>query len=386
MYGGAAARSESSGAADAANRFTFELAALISKGTGSDGFVCSPVSAWLPLTALANATDESALDEMLRALRADGGASIESLNYAAGRMQQYIAENCGNSLRIANALFIDKKVTARADFLLLFEKAYSGNILSIDFASPDAVQTVNAWASEHTRGLIPSIVQHFDKSTAAAIGNAIYFSSSWANKFTARRTVEDTFHAPDGESRAMFMNRSGEMPYFEDELMQAVSLPFSDGTHMLVLLPKENSAELLLSRMDDAYFGAIIKETGRQLGELFLPRFKVESGTIDLAQPLISMGVPLFDESRAALSGLIEEPLPVWLGQAVQKAYIDVDENGATAASVTIMAAITGAAIPKEPVKPPFNMRCDKPFLFVIYKEIPEDGPLALFIGMVMKP
>jgi serpin B len=64
---------------------------------------------------------------------------------------------------------------------------------------------------------------------------------------------------------------------------------------------------------------------------------------------------------------------------AVQKAYIKVDEKGATAAAVTALAmAGTGMPQPTEP----FEMKCDKPFVFVLTGNSGD----VLFTGVVNQP
>ena len=112
-------------------------------------------------------------------------------------------------------------------------------------------------------------------------------------------------------------------------------------------------------------------------GKLLLPRFKINNDGMNLTGALQALGVPLFDASAAPLTGgLINENIPLWLSSAVQKAKIEVDEKGTTAAAVTVM-TMAGAALP-EPTKP-FSMICDKPFAFVLYG----NGGQILFTGVV---
>jgi serine protease inhibitor len=81
--------------------------------------------------------------------------------------------------------------------------------------------------------------------------------------------------------------------------------------------------------------------------------------------------------------GLVEENIPVWLGGAVQKAVIKVDEKGTTAAAVTILPA--PGATPPTPTEP-FVMNCNKPFVFVLYDRTDDGGNQILFTGIVNQP
>jgi len=115
-----------------------------------------------------------------------------------------------------------------------------------------------------------------------------------------------------------------------------------------------------------------------------LPRFDIDNEVRGLKEALQALGVPLFDEAAAPLTGgLLEEDIPVWLSDAIQKAIIKVDEKGTTAAAVTVMMA-AGAAMP-EPTEP-FVMNCNKPFVFVLYEHTYDGGNQILFTGVVNQP
>ena len=368
-----------------ANDFAFRLSASLLKQNGKQNFLCSPYSVWLPLAALVNATDSAQKPALREALGA-AGFSEKDLNEATEQMlysltnessKAYGRQYYHNPLQIANAVFVGKNATLQKEFKKVFSDSFKGNIQSIDFASPSAVKKVNDWASKSTNGLIQSIVQEFDPQTIAAIANAIYFSDRWDWEFDPQETKEDIFHGANGDTQAFFMSRSGdEQTYYEDDKLQAMPLEFLTGGGLYILLPKNNDAASLLSSMTSAYFEEIQKDSIRATGKLLLPRFSIDSGSMDLVSSLTAMGVPLFDPVDSPLTGLIKENIPVWLSSAVQKAVIEVDEKGTTAAAVTIM-MMAGSALPK-PTEP-FSMVCNKPFAFVLYG----NGGQILFTGVV---
>jgi serine protease inhibitor len=74
----------------------------------------------------------------------------------------------------------------------------------------------------------------------------------------------------------------------------------------------------------------------------------------------------------------------VWISGAVQKALIEIDEFGAAAAAVTLMAMAGGAAA--QPRTELFEMDCDKPFVFVLYTDCEENETQVLFTGIVNRP
>jgi len=379
-------------AAKGANDFAFRLSAELVKNSGNGNFVCSPYSAWLPLAALVNATDAKNKAALLTALGASG-ISEADINKASSRML-YDLTNYGaieykgyyNPLKIANAIFVGKNVTLKKDFAQNFMDFYRGSSINVDFSSREAVDAVNRWASNNTNGLIKSVIQEFNPMTIAAIANAIYFSDGWSREFDASQTKEEAFHAPGLDTKAFFMLREGDgQIYYEDSKVQAIPLSFKHGGGLYIILPKTDGAAQLLSSMTNDYFNKIQSGSVMATGKLLLPRFSIDSTIDDLLKALVALGVPLFDEKAAPLTGgLIEEPLPVFLSDAIQKALIKVDEKGTTAAAVTVMVGATSAG-PPEPTKP-FEMICNKPFVFILYDYTYDGGSQILFTGIVNQP
>ena len=381
--------------AGGANDFAFKLSAALLKdagtGAGNQNFVCSPFSVWLPLAALANATNDQAKPALLEALNASGFTAAD-LNSAASRMMSDLTgsrnkgtESYYNPLNIANAIFVGNDVTLKKDFSQIFTDYYGGTPFNVDFSSPGSADAVNKWAEENTDGRITKVVDAFDPETVAAIANAIYYSDRWFWEFNADLTKEDVFHAPSGDALADFMLREGDgQTYYEDADIQAMPLGFKNGGGLYILLPKDGDANKLLSSLTSDYFNKIQKNSIEASGKLLLPRFTIQSDFQTLGDTLTSMGVPLFDRNAAPLTGgLIEEGIPVYLSSAVQKAMIQVDEKGTTAAAVTVMAA-AGAGAPM-PTKP-FEMNCNKPFVFILYNYISDGASQVLFTGVVNQP
>jgi serpin B len=385
--------SETRAVAGGANDFAFLLGGELLKDSGGSNFVCSPYSVWLPLAALVNATDDQNKAALTEALGASGIAPAD-INKAASRMlydltkirdKQY--ESYGskyyNPLKIANAVFVDKKVTLQKEFAQTFMDYYRGASINVDFSSKDAVDAVNRWASDNTGGLIKDLIKEFDPQTVTAIANAIYFSDRWAWEFDPEKTKEDVFHVKEGEnSKASYMLRQGDgQLYYEDAAVQATWLRFKHDGGMYIILPRDKNATGLLSSMTNEYLKKI--DSGFELaeGKLLLPRFSIENDISDLKDALVSLGVPLFDGSP--LNGLIKE-YPLVLTAAIQRALIKVDEKGTTAAAVTVMEG-AGSAGPGEKPKP-FEMICDRPFVFILCESTYDGGDQILFTGVVNKP
>jgi serpin B len=377
-------------AANGANDFAFRLSAALAHNAGDENFVCSPYSAWMPLAALVNAAGDQHKDALLTALGA-AGISRDDINKAASRMLYDLTKledkeysEYYNPLKITNAIFFFFFVTLRKDFAQTFMDFYRGSSINVDFSSRSAVDAVNRWASANTGGLITNLVQEFDPLTVAAIANAIYFSDRWAWEFDRKETKEDVFHAPTGDARAWYMLREGsDQLYYQDDKVQAMPLRFKHGGGMYIVLPRDGDAKALLTSMTNGYFNEIQQDSWLAEGKLLLPRFSIENDINGLKEALEALGVPLFDAESAPLTGLIEENIPVWLSGAIQKAIIQVDEKGTTAAAVTVILGATSAG-PQPNI--PFEMICNRPFVFILYEYTHDGGDQILFTGMVNRP
>lgn len=386
-------------AAEGANDFAFQFssALLAEREDSSDNFVCSPYSVWLPLAALLNATSEEKQPELLEALCA-AGLTPEDINNAASRMlygltgaeqNKWIAEygdgDPVDPLKIANAVFVDRRQTVTQKFAETFASDYLGESISVDFRSQEAVDAVNDWCSKNTDGLIPKIIDSFDDQTVAAIANAIYFSDRWEWEFDPEQTKNNVFHGPSGDVEAPFMTREGYMQrYYEDDTMQAMPLEFRTGGGLAVMLPKDGDAEGLLASLTDERLTEMLYGTNMREGTLLLPRFDIDSGIMSLNDSLQAIGVPLFDQAAPAITELLESPDPLYISQALQNAKITVDEKGTTAAAVTVMAMDAAGALPEH--TEPFEMNCDRPFVFVLYGDTYDGGAQVLFTGVVNQP
>ncbi len=385
-----------SAVAGGANDFALRLSAALVQDVEETNFVCSPYSVWLPLAALVNATDEQNKPALTEALGAAGIAG-EDINRAASRMlydltkvgmNQNANEQAG-SLKMANAIFVDDSVVLRKDFVQSFADYYRGSAINVDFADEAAVLEVNRWASENTEGLINDVVEKFDPDAVAAIANSIYFSDGWVDGFEPQLTREDVFYGAAEEGSAFYMYMNELLSYYEDAELQAVILNFKSGGKMMILLPKATEAADSDAKANDCLasltadrFQKIVDSSEMMSGKLMLPRFQVENQVNNLMAALISLGIPLFDEEVAPLTGgLIEGDDEVWVSEVSQKALIEVDEYGATAAAVTVVEISADSAMIE--MDEPFEMTCNRPFAFILYDNTYDGGEQILFTGVV---
>ena len=121
-------------------------------------------------------------------------------------------------------------------------------------------------------------------------------------------------------------------------------------------------------------FSKIEKEKASTKVHLEIPRFKIES-TIQLNKILKELGMTdMFDDTAADFEGISDENLVV--SDAIQKAFMEVDEVGTTAAAATAIVIGTRSATSK-------SFIANRPFLFFV-RDL-QTG-LLLFQGRVANP
>ncbi len=379
-------------ARDEENGFALRFTeALLKQKKEGENLIASPYSAWLPLAALVNGCSGEAQEQLLKVI-GEAGIDAETLNQAvkainAGlsqeeRQKSYeeYGETFESPLKIANALFVQKDAAVNQMFEQLFSDNYDGKLFSVDFSDSSAANAINSWASEKTDGKITEIVDSFDAGTAAAIANALYFSDSWSSQFLEENTTDGTFHGAKQDENAAFMNQElSDGIYYEDEMMQAVVLWTTSGGQMVLCLPKDGySAEEAMQSLTTEKLQKI-SEADYRCVQLSLPKFKLESNVFSIKEALEAMGVPLMQATDAALTGVLDNEA-LYISSALQSAMVEVDENGLTAAAVTVMGLEKMALMPETD---PIELTFDRPFAFVLTGNGEDAGDQILFTGVV---
>ena len=304
----------------------------------------------------------------------------DAIGSLAGRLDAE-KEKSGYQLSIANALWGDVKLEYVPEFLKVTTGKYRAEANRLDFAkTEDARRTINAWVEKKTQDRIKDLIPQgvLSRDTRLVLANAIYFKGDWAVPFKQAMTSGADFTLLSGKKvKAQMMNMTGGFRYAESEQGQALEMKYAGGKlAMLILLPGKPSGlpEFEKDRLAAELLGDFSKMRERQVN-VWLPRFKMTLAA-DLKALLISMGMVDAFSEQADFSGMAKEP--VYISDALHKAFVEVNEQGTEAAAATalVMKAASIAA-------PPPVFRADHPFIFVI-RDV-ESGAI-LFMGRVADP
>jgi serpin B len=254
-----------------------------------------------------------------------------------------------DSLRMTNRLWTVTGLEPEPAYLDDVATAFDSDVRSLDFAGdPEgATERINTTVEDDTAGIIEDLFEDpLRPDTVAVLTNALYLQARWATPFSDTRSA--AFDAPSGESTVDMMS-GGSGDARSAGGWQSVELPYRDGTLAAVaVLPPEGTDPCAVA-VDD--LAALEAAPPAPVG-VELPRISIEQ-THALVDPLVSLGMPPVGD----YPGLGRRDLV--LSEAVQKTFIEVDEQGTEAA------AATGIGL-AESAGPSEFVTFDRPFLFAV--------------------
>ncbi len=331
----------------------------------------SPLSLYIALALCAAGSAGETREEMLSVLRARSAPELakdcESL------IKRLYADTEDYKITTANALFIDDDASVKDGYVKTATESFYAFLKTVDFADTQkATEEIKSFIKEHTAGKLEYQGEP-DKSTRIDIINTLYFLSRWSDPFHEFSTRKETFHAPSGDVETDFMHKGAyRTSYFEGDGFLRLSLPFADGSRMVLVLPVAGRTRAVLD-MGEAAFSGGTEKKARVI--LALPKFKIKN-VWKLEDILMDMGIKKAF-ADADFSEMSEESLCI--SSVTQGTYIAVDEKGAEAAAYTEIAMKATAAFdPEEPVE----IRFDRPFIY----EIQAFDGTPLFTGVCADP
>ena len=365
---------------NAHNQFAFDFlrTTLERDQTGSNKLI-SPLSIYMALSMVYNGADHITRDKIQLALRLNN-LSIDDLNKTCQALiEQMPGADSKVDLNIANSIWYRQNISPVPGFLTLTDTYYHASIKPLDFGSPDAVATINKWASDNTHKKIEKILQSISQDDLMFLINAIYFKGAWKYPFDKHENAVSPFNLGNGNtvSTTFMYQHNVSVNYFKNDVMEMVQLPYGGGNfNMYVLLPVVNvSASDVMAALDASYFQDWQSQMHKFSIDLYFPKFKFSYAIDDMKPHLSSMGMGVAFSGAADFSKMYN--LQVNISKAIHKTFIEVNEEGTEAAAVTsISIGLTSAA-------PPSVFRADHPFLFVIAEK---SSGAILFTGLMNNP
>ncbi|AYV81469.1 MAG: hypothetical protein Harvfovirus35_18 [Harvfovirus sp.] len=289
---------------------------LFSKLDKSKSLIYSPLSveeAFIPF----HVSDEKA--EPLATIY--GENAVECYNSINKLLERSAVVKIANSMWINNSdgfVLLDKFKTDIATLSTIYCLPFDDKLQGI----------IDKWIEEKTNSMIKNGPKlPVDSELCAIVVNTIFFRGKWISPFRSSSVGPFTKFNRDWIMTDMMSERfMGECGYYEDHLMRAIKLNYHDNFSMIVILDKSNK---------------LICPTESKLWEIF--------SEMSYAYTVFAT-IPKFRvEMEENLTALLPEAIlgsynkfgnqPIKIKGVIQKAVIEVNETGTTAAAVTTVCA-----------------------------------------------
>ena len=184
------------------NAFTLNLFKNInSAAAGNQNLFISPLSVSLALSMTSNGGNGQTLTAITNSLDFNGFNQTQVNSYYNKLITDLPKLDPNTTLKIANSIWYSNNFSVLPQFLKTNSTFYNAKIQALDFSDPTAANTINNWVSTQTNGYIPSIINGISPGDLMYLINAIYFKSSWNEKFDAAQTSKQAFVLPDNSNR-----------------------------------------------------------------------------------------------------------------------------------------------------------------------------------------
>ncbi|XP_063379500.1 antichymotrypsin-2-like isoform X2 [Cydia fagiglandana] len=302
-------------------------------------FVCSPISALMPLGKLAlgaTGTCRSQLEEAV------GVRSRSELKKSFQSLLAGLRSLSGVKLTVCSRIYVSKEHTLKPEYTRDAKEIFKSTIKRINMNKPDKVaRKINSWVKDKTKNLIPEIIQPNSISPHASVilVNAVYFSGNWMKRF---RDIEmrDFYTATDVRKVPM-MTREGKYKYAKNDALdcQIIEIPYVGGqASFIIILPNtKDGLPMLLYKLKLA---SDLMQTGINKMRVenvivSIPKFKTTT-ELDLKVSYEKLGLnEMLKSQNSGLNGIVKGDKHLYVSKAIQKAVIDVNEHGTEAAAAS---------------------------------------------------
>lgn len=328
------------------------LESVVRNSKSGENVLCSPLSAQMLLSMLANVTEPESAAEIYSAL---GCTDKELLNSLNTKLMGAMKNASPVTFKPANALWYDTQFTLSDAGKNLIAGPYSPETFARDF-SGGIIGEINKWCAERTENLITKLFDEGEELKVFALLNALYFYGPWADEFDVNETRDKDFYGESGTTSVKMMHNEGHVGVFVDRetmLPTGVELKCKGSQYVLdYIMPHEGQS------LDDFISAENIRQVFTMMGSdnavYSIPKMKLIPGRIDLKEALADLGIAKVYDSES----IRMFTRPVSLNAIYQKSAVEIDEKGAKAASVT------GSGLVTAPLT--MSVVIDRPFVMLI--------------------
>ncbi|XP_033245615.1 serine protease inhibitor 42Dd-like [Drosophila miranda] len=365
-------------------KFALELLRALASDQSSPNIVFSPSSIRTALALAYLGAEGVTGEELKQTLSLEGSDK----NDVAQRFAHLLAQEENQSeddaqFSYANRIYVAERFRLIQAYQELAGKYFNASAENVNFEENVKVsQQINSWVETKTHDQIKDLISpdSLSSDTVAVLINAIYFKGKWEKPFSETRTAVHDFASRFGEKvKTSFMFQWDFFRHAELPSLKATALEMRyKGTDivLLIILPLEEQG---LYALEEKISVLDLNEISSQMREahvqLQMPKFKLEF-EVSLQPVLEQLGIKTMFGPNADFSSL-SQGRNIKISEVKHKAFMDVNENGTTAAASTYVVATSYSSH----LGPTIPFIVDHPFLFAI-----KDEHSTFFLGHVNRP
>ncbi len=293
-------------------------------------------------------------------------------------------KNSKTSYSVANSIWTDNgQVKLSKDFINKNKEQFGADLYNLKF-DDTALEKMNSWVDENTKGLIKKIIEELESDDVMVLLNAIAFEGQWADQYKDNDVDKNgTFTTKDGKKQTVNMLNGTE------DGRQYLTLNGGNGfikyyrggdlAFFAYLPPEGKTVDQYLEGISGADF--IDAYNNREEAKVItkMPEFSYDYET-SLVEVLKEQGMKTAFTNNADFSGMLDlkaDPTQaVKISDVIHKTHIEVDKNGTKAAAATAVIVAKVTARPQE--KTPVYVTLDRPFVYGI---LDTQTGMPVFIG-----
>ncbi|XP_055055229.2 serpin A3-2 [Misgurnus anguillicaudatus] len=360
------------------NDFGFRLYKALSAipENQSKNIFFSPISVSMALSALSLGAGGETKQQLHQGIGHNSSVlDTEEMHKTYQSLLEEINQKTGVDIDVGTAVYLSDTFKSHPEFFEKVKQFYLSEGFSVDFNAKETVEKINAYVKEKTHGKIDNVVEHLTPNMKMILLTYIYFKGKWDMPFDPKMTHESKFHVDaDTTVQVQMMHENDEFKVFYDTHLstKVLALDYNDSFSMFLALPDKSITDLeaAISRQD---FEKWKNGVSKRKVDVSVPKLSLKT-SYTLKEILKGMGIHEMFTGNANFTRLSAQGLSV--SEVLHKAALDVDEEGTTAAAVTVIGV--GSAAPN-----PMNFFVfDRPFMIFIV----DHQNSILFMGKIVNP
>ncbi len=304
-------------------------------------------------------------------------------NYQKALRNNFFATD-DSTVQIYNSVFYANKYTPNPAIVDQLASYYT-EAFQMDFLNSQDLKKLLDWIDQRMKMkdfLDPESLE-ITEDTVLIYLSTLYFKERWANLYSSKYTLKDTFYGHENNIMVDYMNHTYSGVIYDEGSYVSVYDRYCDNYQIKYIVPKSLDDDIyqLTENID------ILKDYGEKKSnviiDLTVPKFDIKT-EIDLSECLKRCGLQVvFDEYSFSLNDAfvnLPPELSTYLKYVKQKNNVSFNEDGTEIRSLTF-AAGDNMATSTEPLDD-YKVKLNQPFIYVIY----DQSNLPIFVGHIDDP